>query len=78
MASAKAQLATARQNLVGKEELHRQHVVGDFDLNKARNAKAEAEDALADAYYQSIHFFCYLFNSLDFLVLGIRLHHTII
>ncbi len=49
VASAKAQLATARQNLVGKEELHKQHVVGDFDLNKARNAKAEAEGALAEA-----------------------------
>jgi membrane fusion protein (multidrug efflux system) len=49
VASAKAQLATARQNLEGKEELYRQHVVGDFDLNKARNAKAEAEGALAEA-----------------------------
>lgn len=47
--SAKAQLATARQNLEGKEELYRQHVVGDFDLNKARNTKAEAEGALAEA-----------------------------
>ena len=49
VASAKAQLATARQNLEGKEELYRQHVVGDFDLNKARNTKAEAEGALAEA-----------------------------
>ena len=47
--SAKAQLATARQNLEGKEELYRQHVVGEFDLNKARNAKAEAEGVLAEA-----------------------------
>ena len=47
--SAKAQLATARQNLEGKEELYKQHVVGDFDLNKARNSKAEAEGALAEA-----------------------------
>ena len=47
--SAKAQLATARQNLEGKEELFSQHVVGEFDLNKARNAKAEAEGALAEA-----------------------------
>ena len=47
--SAKAQLATARQNLEGKEELYRQYVVGEFDLNKARNAKAEAEGALAEA-----------------------------
>ena len=47
--SAKAQLATARQNLEGKEELYKQHVVGEFDLNKARNAKAEAEGALAEA-----------------------------
>jgi len=49
VASAKAQLATARQNLEGKEELYRQHVVGEFDLNKARNTKAEAEGALAEA-----------------------------
>ena len=49
VASAKAQLATARQNLEGKEELYKQHVVGEFDLNKARNAKAEAEGALAEA-----------------------------
>ena len=49
VASAKAQLATARLNLEGKEELYRQHVVGNFDLNKARNAKAEAEGALAEA-----------------------------
>ena len=31
VASAKAQLTTARQNLEGKEELYRQHVVGEFD-----------------------------------------------
>ena len=49
VASAKAQLATARQNLEGKEELYKQHVVGDFDLKKARNAKAETEGALAEA-----------------------------
>lgn len=49
VASAKAQLATARLNLEGREELHRQHVVGDFDLSKARNAMAEAEGALAEA-----------------------------
>jgi len=49
VASAKAQLATARQNLEGKEELYRQHVVGEFDLNKARNSKAEAEADLAEA-----------------------------
>ena len=47
--SAKAQLATARQTLEGKEELFRQHVIGDFDLNKARNEAAEAEAALAEA-----------------------------
>ena len=49
VASAKAQLATARQNLEGKEELYKENVVGEFDLNKARNAKAEAEGALAEA-----------------------------
>ena len=47
--SAKAQLATARQNLEGKEQLFKQHVIGDFDLNKARNEAAEAEAALAEA-----------------------------
>ena len=47
--SAKAQLATARQTLEGKEQLFRQHVIGDFDLNKARNEAAEAEAALAEA-----------------------------
>lgn len=46
--SAKAQLATARQNLEGKEQLFKQHVIGDFDLNKARNEAAEAEAALAE------------------------------
>lgn len=49
VASAKAQLTTARQNLEGKEALYKEHVVGDFDLNKARNSKAEAEGALAEA-----------------------------
>ena len=47
--SAKAQLATARLNLEGKEELFRQHIIGDFDLNKARNGLSEAEAALAEA-----------------------------
>lgn len=47
--SAKAQLATARQNLEGKEQLFQQHVIGDFDLNKARNEAAEAEAALDEA-----------------------------
>lgn len=47
--SAKAQLATARQTLEGKEQLFKQHVIGDFDLNKARNEAAEAEAALTEA-----------------------------
>lgn len=47
--SAKAQLATARQTLEGKEVLFKQNVIGDFDLNKARNEAAEAEAALAEA-----------------------------
>ena len=47
--SAKAQLATARQNLEGKEHLFKQNVIGDFDLNKARNEAAEAEAELAEA-----------------------------
>lgn len=47
--SAKAKLATARLTLEGKEELFRQHVIGDFDLNKARNEAAEAEADLEEA-----------------------------
>ena len=47
--SAKAQLATARQNLEGKEHLFKHHVIGDFDLNKARNEAAEAQAALDEA-----------------------------
>lgn len=47
--SAKAKLAIARQTLEGKEELFRQHVIGDFDLNKARNEAAAAEAELAEA-----------------------------
>ena len=40
VSSAKAQLATVRQTLEGKEQLFQQHVIGDFDLNKARNEAA--------------------------------------
>ena len=47
--SAKAQLTTARQALEGKEELFKQHVIGDFDLNKSRNEVADAEASLAVA-----------------------------
>ena len=47
--SAKAQLATARQNLEGKEELYRQHIIGDFVLKKAQNELSEAEAAQAEA-----------------------------
>lgn len=47
--SAKAELATARQTLEGKEELFRQHVIGNFDLDKARNEATVAEAALAEA-----------------------------
>lgn len=47
--SAKAQRATAAKNLEGKEILFAQHVIGDFDLAKARNEAAEAEAALAEA-----------------------------
>ncbi len=47
--SAKAQLATANQNLEGKEQLFKQHVVGDFDLDKARNEVALAQAELAQA-----------------------------
>ena len=47
--SAKARLTIARQTLEGKEELFRQHVIGDFDLNKARNEAAAAEAELAEA-----------------------------
>ena len=47
--SAKAQLATARQNMEGKEALFNKKVIGDFDMNKARNEQAEAEAALNEA-----------------------------
>lgn len=47
--SAKAELTTARQTLEGKEELFRQHVIGNFDLDKARNEATVAEAALAEA-----------------------------
>ena len=47
--SVKARLATARQTLEGKEQMFKQHVIGDFDLNKARNEVAEAEAELAGA-----------------------------
>ena len=47
--SAKAQLTIARQTLEGKEVLYQQHVIGDFDLNKARNEVAMAEAELAEA-----------------------------
>lgn len=46
---AKAQLTTARQTLEGKEQLFKQHVIGDFDLNKARNEAVEAEAEWAGA-----------------------------
>lgn len=53
--SAKAQLVIARQTLEGKELLYQQHVIGDFELNKARNevAMAEAELASARAYLEN-------------------------
>lgn len=47
--SAKARLATARQNVEGKEMLYHQQVIGDFDMNKARNERAEAEAELNEA-----------------------------
>ena len=47
--SAKAQLTTARQNMEGKEQLFEKKVIGDFDMNKARNELAEAEAAIAEA-----------------------------
>lgn len=47
--SAKAQLATARQNMEGREALHNRQVIGDFDMNKARNELSEAEAALDEA-----------------------------
>ena len=47
--SAKAHLATARQSLEGKKVLFNKQVIGDFDLNKARNEQTEAEAALNEA-----------------------------
>ncbi len=47
--SANAQLATARQNVEGREALHNRKVIGDFDMNKARNELSEAKAALDEA-----------------------------
>lgn len=52
VATARATLSTAQLNLEGKETLHAQHMIGEFDLRRARHAQEEAaaqlESALAE------------------------------
>ena len=53
--TAKAKLATARLTARSKEELHKENVVSDYDLQTARNAQAEAEAALAQAEAEEVN-----------------------
>lgn len=45
--SAESRLATARLTAESKEELFRENVVSEFDLQTARNSLAEAQATLA-------------------------------
>ena len=47
--SAQAKVATAQLTMRGKEELYRENVISDFELQTARNALLEAEAVLAQA-----------------------------
>ena len=49
VATARATLATAQLNLVGKEKLYKQQMIGEFDLHRARYAKEEAYALLETA-----------------------------
>ena len=53
--SAEAKLGTARLTAESKEELFREEVVSEFDLQTARNTLAEAEAALAQAQAEEIN-----------------------
>ena len=52
MASAEAQEATAKLNLTGSEELYKQKVISDFELQTARNSYNTAVANLANAKAQ--------------------------
>ena len=49
VATARATLSTAQLNLEGKETLHAQHMIGEFDLRRARHAREEAAAQLESA-----------------------------
>lgn len=53
--SAEAAVATARMTADSKEELFRENVVSDFDLQTARNSLLEAEAALAQAKAEEVN-----------------------
>lgn len=53
--SAEAQLATAKLTADSKEQLYKENIVSDFDLQSARNTLAAAEAALAQAKAQEIN-----------------------
>ncbi len=53
--SAESKLATAKLTAESKEELFKENVVSEFDLQTARNTEAEAEAALAQAKAQEIN-----------------------
>lgn len=53
--TARAKLATAKLTASSKEELYKEKVVSAYDLQTARNAKAEAEAALAQARAEEVN-----------------------
>lgn len=53
--SAEATVATARMTFHSKEELFRENIVSDFDLQTARNSLLEAEAALAQAKAEEVN-----------------------
>ncbi|MDO4165512.1 MAG: efflux RND transporter periplasmic adaptor subunit [Bacteroides sp.] len=53
--SAEAAVATARMTAESKEELRKEDVVSDFDLQTARNSLLEAEAALAQAKAEEVN-----------------------
>lgn len=53
--TARAKLATARLTADSKEELYKEKVVSAYDLQTARNARAEAEAALAQARAEEVN-----------------------
>lgn len=53
--SAEAAVATARMTANSKEELFKEHIVSDFDLQTARNSLLEAEATLAQAKAEEVN-----------------------